>query len=60
MSSMVMMPAVPPYSSTTTTIWSCEVCISDSSGRMSLVSGTKVASRKKPAMGWSPSPSSAG
>ena len=27
---------------------------------MSLVSGTKVASRKKSAMGWSPLPSSAG
>ena len=40
MSSTVMMPAVPPYSSTTMTIWSCAVCISESSGIMSLVSGT--------------------
>ena len=41
MSSIVMTPAVPPYSSTTITIWSWLDCISESSGMMSLVSGTK-------------------
>ena len=57
MSSMVMMPAVPPYSSTTTTIWSWAVCISESKGRMSFVSGMNVASRMKSLTGRSaPSP----
>ena len=45
MSSIVMTPAVPPYSSTTMAIWSCALCISESSGMMSLVSGTKIGSR---------------
>ena len=46
MSSIVMTPAVPPYSSTTMTIWSWLVCISESRGMMSLVSGTKSALRR--------------
>ena len=52
MSSIVIRPAVPPYSSTTTSMCCRLACISESSASTGLESGTKWAGRITSSMRW--------
>ena len=49
---MVIMPAVPPYSSTTTAMCWRLACISESSASTGLESGTKWAGRMTSSTRW--------